>query len=897
MSKSIADLKHGYLSDFLGVTKGKSITDLEKQYFEDYASDYAVVGEEDYGHLSGRYGSVADERFNFWRMKNALADVNRVEHPEYDYSWGSGGGKGNSKGLVLPGAVEADASTSDHADLNITGDIDLIVKTAPLDAAANQVFIAKCGSTASPGGTLAYIFGYNANNTLRLALSPDGTGVNSAGVDSSVVLSSGSNVTVWVRATWRQSDGRTQFFTSSDGVTWTQLGTDVTLSVAGIASTSAPLEIGGRNLGTLELLNGIVHRAIVKNGINGTVVFDADFTKQTAGATSFTETTGKTVTINGTAKIGRKIDATAPFLIDLDHYGVGQALWLPGASGNYASIPDTNLLDANTAHIEQSIGKWYAFYNCSIARSTEQAEYGAASLKITATALDNVASRTSATERFPVTAGATYAASARFRPGSTVRNAKVHILYFDNVGTYIGQNTGADTPETLGGWTTAVVTGAAPTGAVTAVVDVTVLSCAAGEVHYVDKICFRTGSSTTFVPSHRITGDLDVRARIAPKAWNPASAQPAVERFIDAAGGGFLFGPNAGGFLRYAWSDGATSQGVNSAVLNVTDREPLHIRAVHLGTAKIIRFYTSSDGVAWTQLGTDISVTPGATVNTGSKTLTAGYGHAGWASFTGAHFGFEVRDGIDGPVVAAADFSNPAEATGDAFATPEGHTCTINRSGDATAEIIKENGWFNDGATILEFPSRTVFNLSDFTIAFAVRTRNGVGGMRFISKGNLATATSERALDVYVASGKMENLIGDGTNGSASRTTTAIIDGTRKNLAFQRSAGRHKAFVGGTQEADVVDSTVGVLESTNSLVVFARADTRTSAAKGFIPWFAVIPTALSTAEHTELGAWDGTIANEPVWLRDAATLYVNAEDQNLRKYYRENNLVLNLAKL
>ena len=34
-------------------------------------------------------------------------------------------------------------------------------------------------------------------------------------------------------------------------------------------------------------------------------------------------------------------------------------LYLPGASGNYASVADVNLLDADTAHIHQSIGDWF----------------------------------------------------------------------------------------------------------------------------------------------------------------------------------------------------------------------------------------------------------------------------------------------------------------------------------------------------------------------------------------------------------------------------------------------------------------------------------------------------------------------------------------------------------
>lgn len=47
--------------------------------------------------------------------------------------------------------------------------------------------------------------------------------------------------------------------------------------------------------------------------------------------------------------------ATFPVLVN-PHVQGTNALALPGVAGNYASLPDVNLLDADTAHGAQGVG-------------------------------------------------------------------------------------------------------------------------------------------------------------------------------------------------------------------------------------------------------------------------------------------------------------------------------------------------------------------------------------------------------------------------------------------------------------------------------------------------------------------------------------------------------------
>jgi hypothetical protein len=203
--------------------------------------------------------------------------------------------------VYLPGQSGNYASVPSSAALSITGDIDLQCKVA-LDnwtATNSQAFI--CKEAAAGAGLRSYRFeiGPAGPGILNLMLSVDGTAQALAFASTPLNLAAGA--LKWLRVTWRQSDGRVQFFTSDDGSGWLQLGTDQTLVIASIFTNSSPVEVGSRDLGTNFSLAGKVYRAIVKNGINGTVVLDADFSAKSFGANSFIESSSNaaTMTING----------------------------------------------------------------------------------------------------------------------------------------------------------------------------------------------------------------------------------------------------------------------------------------------------------------------------------------------------------------------------------------------------------------------------------------------------------------------------------------------------------------------------------------------------------------------------------------------------------------------
>lgn len=202
--------------------------------------------------------------------------------------------------IDLPGTSGNYASTPDSAAVSITGDIDIRVKVALDDwtPAAEQALVAKWTNPSSR----SYLFSVLTTGALRLRLTTDGS--TSVIADSSVATGVTDGAIKWVRVTWVDATNVIAFFTSDDGVTWSQLGSTGSINIAGIADTTAALEVGTFSSGS-GLLAGNVFYAEIRNGIDGPVVakFDANTVPQTGTRTpaSWTSATGEVWTVNGTA--------------------------------------------------------------------------------------------------------------------------------------------------------------------------------------------------------------------------------------------------------------------------------------------------------------------------------------------------------------------------------------------------------------------------------------------------------------------------------------------------------------------------------------------------------------------------------------------------------------------
>lgn len=214
--------------------------------------------------------------------------------------------------LYLPGVSGNYVSTPDSSALDLTGDIELVARYQPTtwSGAADQAIIAK--RTASNWNYQLSQLAGTTPNKLHFAITTDGATAQSISSTANLPFTDGQ--IGWVKVTWVKSSGLTQFFTAADQATepssWTQLGTNQTLAAGATPfSGTAPLEIGSNRGGAGNALAGNVYRAIVRNGIAGTIVANFDPGNFAAGSsTTYTDAVGTNAgvwTINRTGS-GRK---------------------------------------------------------------------------------------------------------------------------------------------------------------------------------------------------------------------------------------------------------------------------------------------------------------------------------------------------------------------------------------------------------------------------------------------------------------------------------------------------------------------------------------------------------------------------------------------------------------
>jgi hypothetical protein len=244
--------------------------------------------------------------------------------------------------LYLPGVTTNYSSTPDAAALDVTGDIEIVMRVAPdsWTPTAEQYLVGKYFTTTSQRS-----FALSMTTTGRLALRNSVDGINGIYRESAVSgLSAG--IAYWIKVTLDVDTGSNTnlatFSYAADQTTepssWTTLSSTTTTvpatTTTSIYSGSAALEVGSIVSGANSLA-GKVYRCIVRNGIDGTTVFDADFTTGiTSGAqTTFTESSANaaTVTINRATSGRKSVAVVRPILL----FG----------TDDYLEVADNNLLD------------------------------------------------------------------------------------------------------------------------------------------------------------------------------------------------------------------------------------------------------------------------------------------------------------------------------------------------------------------------------------------------------------------------------------------------------------------------------------------------------------------------------------------------------------------------
>lgn len=187
-----------------------------------------------------------------------------------------------------------------------------------------------------------------------------------------------------------------------------------------------------------------------------------------------------------------------------------------------------------------------------------------------------------------------------------------------------------------------------------------------------------------------ITGDIDIRADVALDNWNTGTQQTLVAKWSGAiANLAYRLAINTTGMIELTWQIGpATSTFASGASSIAPTPNPITGRLAVRATLDVnngaggstITFYTAPtiDG-PWAQLGVP-AFAGVTTIASTSATMFVGANTFDTSEFAaGMHFAAQVRNGIDGTVVANPNFGAQAPGTL-VFADSAGRTWTVNGS-------------------------------------------------------------------------------------------------------------------------------------------------------------------------------------------------------------------------
>ncbi|MDE2104597.1 MAG: hypothetical protein KGL39_45600, partial [Patescibacteria group bacterium] len=246
-------------------------------------------------------------------------------------------------------------STPDATALHVVNDIDMIAE-ASLSNWASASRQALVGRWASASSKLCYLLScINGNLEFWISLS----GSDNFNAASTTTVGFLANTIHWVRAKRTYSDGVVTFYTSADGVTWSQLGTTVVLKAgSNIATNASPLEVGTTTGGAANESNGAIYRAQVWNGIStsgGALVFDFNPQATYTSGTTFADASSNaaTITLNGGATIvtntGLYFNGTSSYM-KAASWALSQPenVYFTGKQNTWSS--DAAIFDGNTAN-------------------------------------------------------------------------------------------------------------------------------------------------------------------------------------------------------------------------------------------------------------------------------------------------------------------------------------------------------------------------------------------------------------------------------------------------------------------------------------------------------------------------------------------------------------------
>lgn len=359
--------------------------------------------------------------------------------------------------------------------------------------------------------------------------------------------------------------------------------------------------------------------------------------------------------------------------------------------------------------------------------------------------------------------------------------------------------------------------------------------------------------SVPYDPKFNVSGDLDIRCKVNLESYTPSNRYTLVSRY----GGtqhSYLLDMAPGGSLRVIWSEDGT--GVISQVSGVSvssqvaDGQTCWIRvtvAMDTSPGTLTRFYTSTDGVAWSQLGGDVIRGVSSSSFSGTNGINLGVIVASQNPLRGFILAAEVYDGIDGTLVFGTDIETDNNAGSQySFTATSGDVVTINRGTSGYKSVyVPAGGVLAQGDGVddyLELPTSCTPSYTEssgeYTVIAVTRSTNFPGGGARIFSAEAAPDSSAEIR--VVNAGNYAVRAGPGPNRNVSNDPVA--DGEMRAVSLVVSDGAFNGYVDG----------VLLTEADANIISAPSHATPTSLSRGGVAFFADVDIHSLAVFHTRL---------------------------------------------
>jgi hypothetical protein len=729
-----------------------------------------------------------------------------------------------AQGLTLPGGSGNYVSTPDNAALDIVGDIDLRADIQTNDWTANGGLITKWGAA----GVRSYEFAINPDGTLSMVWSTDGTSVQFANSTIPVPALDGQRLAV--RATLDVDNGAAgktvQFFTAPTAAgPYTQLGASVTSGgTTSIFSGAAQVEVGSHTNGTGDVFTGTVYSAEIRNSIGGTLVANPIFSAQPPGTTSFTDAPGRTWTLHASAAITAATSFTFPqvrfYARRFGNTTVPLTLSSPVITGTGTSVSITPpQFDA----LPEILDGWKQVdlrFSGTIAMGSipdPQWTWSASGelqgnrwevLGATAPALSGTPGSLFTLAPNGSLSSATY--------GQPPAGAAINMSWMPQYAPPVSGSASDQTSDAvlMFGQDMPLVTGFTLTQSNQPLSGIG-LDCNAYPWYVPRSMSYNQLTWSTITPSPLggvvlpavpgnyistpdtasldITGDIDLRADFSLPTWAPTGINHMlIAKWIDGGQRAYLLWIDGNGDMRFNWS----ADGVSGFVAIATVQPPVLAngarQAVRVtfdvdngASGHTATFYTAPtiDG-PWTQLGAPVTAAGVTSLFNSNSIVEVGSLNSGTTDFGfGTMHAIEIRNGINGTLVANPKFWNNAPTGATSFTDSFGLVWTINGgyqfSGFEHYEIQRMDTISTDWKSIAYVQAPLTSGFRDYEARVGILTSYRIRGISNLLFTGPWSTTVTGTLAAPGVTG-----IGMGANAKTLLFTTNEVQSGASNLAY-----------------------------------------------------------------------------------------------------------------